>query len=281
MDRRRTNIRILRETMQILEKGSYEKNGKKVILQLSRNEMEKAVVFLPENLPDPAAAPAGCTSKTVFECLNDDSFSAGIRLLSEGEDQKVLVLNFANAFNPGGGVRHGASAQEESLCRCSSLLLSLESDIACLYYAYNEEHAGNMGSDAMILNPYVEVIRDKNCELLEQTKVLSVLTCAAPNLMFGLEGLTEDQYKEVFYGRIRKIVETAAALGYRKLVLGAFGCGAFLNDPELTAGFFDRAFREFKAGEKRADDCFEKVVFAVLDHSENLENFRSFSRFFG
>ena len=39
--------------------------------------------------------------------------------------QRVCVHNFASASNPGGGVTKGASAQEECLCRCSSLYFCL------------------------------------------------------------------------------------------------------------------------------------------------------------
>lgn len=77
-------------------------------------------------------------------CENMDSYTLARKqmetadiLLSKGH-QPVLVLNLANPVNPGGGVRRGARAQEEDLCRKSSLLLSLESDTAQAYYNYNQ-----------------------------------------------------------------------------------------------------------------------------------------------
>ena len=39
--------------------------------------------------------------------------------------ERVCVHNFASATNPGGGVTKGSSAQEECLCRCSTLYFCL------------------------------------------------------------------------------------------------------------------------------------------------------------
>ena len=40
--------------------------------------------------------------------------------------KKVCVLNFASATNPGGGVTKDSSAQEEAICRCSTLYANLK-----------------------------------------------------------------------------------------------------------------------------------------------------------
>jgi len=139
----------------------------------------------------------------------------------------ILVLNLANPVNPGGGVRNGALAQEEDLCRKSSLLLSLEGKAAAPYYAYNQSLHTYMGSDAVIIHPQVEVIKDERGNLLPETAVVAVMTCAAPNLIDGMEGMSQAQYEEMLLTRITGMLKVAAHLGYRRLVLGAFGCGAF------------------------------------------------------
>ena len=121
MDRRRQNKTILRDTLDVLYTGKGP-DGKDYPLGLTLEQMKKAVVLMQDTpLPDERLREP-LTSKTVFECINTDSFSAALEMMKDiPEEEKVLVLNFANAFHPGGGVRRGASAQEEDLCRKSSL----------------------------------------------------------------------------------------------------------------------------------------------------------------
>lgn len=272
---------VLHETLDILRKGEYERGGRTVKLKLAKEEMENAYVLLPGREIVSAVTAAPSAGRTVYEVINTDSFSAARSLMKDPETTgKVLVLNFANAFHPGGGVRSGASAQEEDLCRCSSLLLSLEGNAARPYYEFNRRNADQMGTDGIIFHPAAEIIRDGNYRLLEETEVVSVLTCAAPNIRDGLHGRTEDEYRELFYQRIVRILQAAAAFGCRDLVLGAFGCGAFCNDAGLTAGLFARALRAFAFDGKTSDECFRKVVFAVLDRTDSQYNFRQFSQVF-
>ena len=99
-----------------------------------------------------------------------DSFSLALSYDIGFEDEdRILVLNLANPVNPGGGVRKGAKAQEEDLCRKSSLLVSLEGKNALTYYEYNRSLHTYMGSDAIIIHPHVEVFKDENGELLEDS----------------------------------------------------------------------------------------------------------------
>ena len=100
-------------------------------------------------------------------CKNIDSFSMAQYqyetfnyFLSKNKEKRVLVLNLANPVNPGGGVRNGARAQEEDLCRKSSLLFLLESHSAKRYYVYNKSLHTYLGSDTIILTPNVEIIKD-------------------------------------------------------------------------------------------------------------------------
>ena len=283
---RNDNIELLNETLAVLQRGAYERGGRTVTLRTDRSRRRQAVVLLPDDLraleksrPRETVRAAG---RCRYGCANTDSFTAALRLAAEadGGATPVLVLNFANPVNPGGGVRYGARAQEEDLCRKSSLLESLESEAAEAYYRYNRDLHTNMGSDALILSPAVEVIRDDAGALLEETVIVSVLTCAAPMVTSGTEGLTQLQYRELLFRRITGLLQCAAAYGYDKLVLGAWGCGAFGNDAALMSDLFFQALKELRCCGMTEKDLFRRVEFAVLDRTAMQYNFRQFERNF-
>ena len=187
---------------------------------------------------------------------------------------EVLVLNFANAVSPGGGVTRGARAQEEDLCRKSTLYVSLKSSEASCYYTYNRKHYSNMGTDSMVLSPYVEVFKDEKGNYLQESAVVSVLSCAAPMVLFG-KWTSMKRYREILYRRICAIIKCAVVNGYKFLVLGAWGCGDFGNDPKLISDLFYDAFQTIGTSD------FEIVEFAVLCKSERSRNFTAFSERFG
>lgn len=283
------NIQMLEETMNILKSGKYIKNGKTVRTKLSRPQLEECHVYLPEDVHDIANRTDfkhvhSLGGRIGINCHNIDSF--GMAQEEEGDrwlfsnDKNILVLNFANPVNPGGGVRRGARAQEEDLCRKSSLLFSLESECAQKYYTYNRSLHTYMGSDAIILTPNVEVIRDVHGELLDETMVVSVMTCAAPMLRQDVERIREEEYQELFYNRICGMLKCAAYWGYKVLVLGAFGCGAFGNDAKIVSDLFYKALKEFRYDGMGAKDFFRRIDFAVLDKTPTQYNFKEFSRNF-
>ena len=166
------NIAMLQDTLDILEQGYYLLGEKKVELKLSKEEMREIDVYLPGEI------------QVISE--SRDSFSLAIEktkdacTLPERNEKPVLVLNLANSVNPGGGVRRGATAQEEDLCRKSSILLSLESPDAAAYYNYNKSLRTYMGSGAVMITPQVEIIKDERGKLLPESVIVSVMTCAAP-----------------------------------------------------------------------------------------------------
>lgn len=288
---RDNNVKMLQDTLEIMKKGSYEVNGKTVKLKLSKEEMETVYVLLPENVRD-------IENRTDFEhifylgsrcsheCENVDSFTAarkqymGLNPTAKKDSKPVLVLNLANPVHPGGGVRRGARAQEEDLCRKSSLLLSLESKKASEYYDYNRSLHTYMGSDAMIFTPQVEIIRDENGNLLDDTVVVAVLTCAAPMVNQGKEGLSEAQYQDMVYQRIVGMLKCAAYFGYKYLVLGAWGCGAFGNDAHVISDLFYKALKEFNYDGMGESSFFWHIHFAVLDRTAEQYNFKEFCRNF-
>lgn len=285
------NLTMLQDTLSILEKGSYQLAGRTIPLKLTRKGQEAVEVFLPEDIQKICQKKdfqhVHVIGRCGYGCENADSFSLARKRieqfsfhLKQKGAKPVLVLNFANPVNPGGGVRGGAKAQEEDLCRKSSLLVSLESAKASAYYAYNRALDTNMGSDAVMIHPLVEIIKDETGALLPDSVIVAVMTCAAPMLRYGLEGMTQEQYEELMYRRIIGMLKVAAYLGYQHLILGAFGCGAFKNDARVVSDIFYKALKEFDFDGMKENDMFRRIDFAVMDHSEDQYNFKEFSRNF-
>ena len=289
---RSENIQMLFDTLGVCDQGFYEKDGQRVKLKLSPTEMRSVRVFLPDEIAALADYKdfqhVHVMGRCGHGCENMDSFSLARKRYEDcsymftGKDAKeILVLNLANPVNPGGGVRKGARAQEEDLCRKSSLLLSLESRNARKYYEYNRSLNTYMGSDAIIITPKVEIIKDENGNLLDESVVVAVMTCAAPCLTNGMEGLSQKQYESMVYNRIVGMLRCAAYMGYRNLVLGAFGCGAFGNDARIVSDLFYRALKEFDFDGMKEKDMFRRIDFAVLSRGAEQYNYHEFYRNFG
>lgn len=284
------NINMLNDTMAIMDRGYYEVNGKRVNLKLSEKERKEIFVFLPKDVKrisdNKDFQHVHVMGRIGVGCVNMDSYSLAIKRYSDcsymfsKKSKPILVLNLANPVNPGGGVRRGSKAQEEDLCRKSSLLLSLESLEASVYYKYNKSLNTYMGSDAVMITPQVEIIKDENGDLLDESVIVSVMTCAAPMLRDGMEGLTDQEYRDMVYGRITGMLKVAAHLGYEVLILGAFGCGAFSNDAHVVSDLFYKALKEFDYDGMKAKDFFRRIDFAVLSRSADQYNYKEFARNF-
>lgn len=293
------NKQILDEALGIIEKKSYFVNDEQVLLKLSDEQMKQVEVYLPERIMEIQAtvdkiAENSKTGKCKITCDDFDTFTMARKmsrqygLTGESNDKKCLVLNFANPTHPGGGVRNGAKAQEEDLCRCSTLLPSLESEKAREYYEYNyankriTKEGNDYGTSALMLTPNVEIFRNRRGELLDATTVVAVVTSAAPIMHKNwLEDSYAKEYCNIIYKRISAILTCAAHYGYRHLVLGAWGCGAFHNDPDVVAPMFARVLREFTYAGKKTDDLFERISFAVPYSERNPDNYLAFEEVFG
>ncbi|HEY8505080.1 MAG TPA: TIGR02452 family protein, partial [Gemmataceae bacterium] len=191
--------------------------------------------------------------------------------------QTVCCLNFASAKNPGGGFLGGSQAQEESLARATGLY-------ACIarvagYYAANRACGTALYTDHMIHSPAVPVFRGDDNELLPEPYLVSILTAPAVNAgaLRRNEPHNLDRIAPVMSGRIEKLLSLALVHGHAALVLGAWGCGVFRNDPAAVAGWF----AEHLTGDGRFRDVFDTVVFAVLDTSADGEVIRPFADRFG
>lgn len=207
----------------------------------------------------------------------DTTFHCAKGLIEDGK--KTAVLNFANAYNPGGGVKNGASAQEEALCRCSNLYEALTvSYMIRHYYKWNQKNTGDMGSDRIIYSPNITVFKsdDEIPEMLTDWFKVDVISCAAPYYdSQKKKPVSKEKLEEVFMNRIRNILEVSIANEVDYLILGAFGCGAFNNPPQLVA----KVFRKLLVDQRYAA-YFEKVIFAIKKTGDVCQNYEAFRTVF-
>ena len=260
------NIAIGNETVRITNEGKYSLNGKEIVLP--DVDFEDVIVISPEDGEDLLADKLTDYKKDAMcaiSVVNMDSYQAGRRY------DKALVMNFANAHNPGGGFKLGANAQEEALCRCSTLYASITSRAASKMYIHNNTHPNVVESDYMLISPNVVVFRDEKYNFLEEPVLLGVVTVPAPNrygaAMFASDVVIED----AFTRRIRIMLAAAAKYGYKNVILGAWGCGAFGNSPKKVAEYFRRVVIDEEYGK-----CFDEICFAIYgdENGKNITAFR-------
>ncbi len=229
------------------------------------------------------------TENTVISVSGDRSYQAAMRLRKENPTAKIAVMNFANAFHAGGGVTKGSSAQEESLCRTSTLYpLLYRRTLRDSYYQHHKDLNTPKASDALI---YTEgVIICKTDEDLpkrmaqEDWVTVDVITIAAPDLRDKsnihaplVNGGTYMNDAELFGYHVKRAIHMlscAAAKGAEILVLGAFGCGAFQNNPEVVARAYKIVLQEFPK-------VFKQIEFAVYCPPQGSHNYDVFKRVFG
>ncbi|MCD7807828.1 MAG: TIGR02452 family protein [Erysipelotrichaceae bacterium] len=274
--KRQRNIQILDDTLDIIEKGSYIKDNQEVQLHSSYEDLKKIQVFLPDDIDSLSKIERKNNTNCTYNCENVDALTLAKNINQNLDNHdKVLVLNLASATEPGGRTRKGASAQEENLCQRTSLLLSLESDDAKKYYEYNKSLKTRMGSNAIMISPNVEVIKDTSFALLDEPFEIAVMSCGAPMIRLGLEGMSQEEYEALLYKRIQGMLVVAASQNYHHLILGAFGCGVYGNDAAIVSDMFYKVIQDFNSNQ-----IFESIDFAVLCNPKKDYNYQEFSRNF-
>ncbi|MER5483611.1 TIGR02452 family protein [Streptomyces sp. NPDC002812] len=264
---------IARENAEIVAAGGYRtRSGRQVSLAAAVAEAKAGTRIYGPNRVIPGEPDGRNAHRTAVEVTGESSTVAARRLAGElGEHPgtaSVAVLNFASARNPGGGYVRGAKAQEEALCRASALYETLLE--APEYYEIHRAEVSTFYTDRVIHSPGVPVFRDDRGDLLDTPFRAGFLTSPAPNAG-TIRRQEPDRVPEIPAALARRaelVLEVAALHGYRGLVLGAWGCGVFMNDPAQVA----EAFRGLLAG--RFAGVFERVVFGVLDRKpETRETF--------
>lgn len=191
---------------------------------------------------------------------NSDCMVTAERLSKLG---RTCMLNMASYKHPGGGVKKGSMAQEEELSRRSNMMdgLSLhESDYP-------------LDKDDLIYLQDVTFFKDGNYQIIEEFDC-DVITIAAVNLN-GLD--MPNDYHELMQNKIRSIFINAYENECKNIVVSAFGCGVFKNDPTYVATTFANIMHELNVKYR-----FDNVAFAIInDHNADNNNYKIFKDIIG
>lgn len=180
---------------------------------------------------------------------------------------ECVILNMASSFKPGGGVIKGAKAQEEDLCRRSNLYPSL------LHF----EDKYPIPKFGGIYTKDIQVFRSVGqYNLLHEPFFCSCISFPGIKLEDPANIGNEEKFMINLKGKIRGILRIAVLKKHGKLVLGALGCGAYKNPPDLVA----KAFKEVLE-EKEFEGRFEEICFAILpDRKGGDKNKKEFLKVF-
>jgi uncharacterized protein (TIGR02452 family) len=254
---------LARETLAVLANGRYEGPAGPVNFGEAQRAAEAgSQLYRPADAADllrELTWPAGPLAEV--RVYGATTLEAATRLATEFS--RVGLLNFASARNPGGGFLGGSQAQEESLARSSGLYPCLSLTQFAEMYAYNSQAACTaLYSDYLIYSPGVPVLRYDNGQWRQQPLLLDIITSPAVNagaLARNAPSLLP-QLEPTMRQRLRLVLAAAARHGVEALVLGAWGCGVFANDPAQIAQLFAEALAE-----PNIRGRFRRIDFAVFD----------------
>lgn len=245
-------IKLGMTAVEAIHAGRYQtRDGRTVVW---RDAIDAAVQQKKSLPPDSALS---ITDRALFEVTriqttNETTLGAARRLADQ--NLRPLALNFASGIHPGGGFLRGARAQEENLCRSSALYQTLVDDPM---YDDHRTRSQPDSTDWAILSPDVPVFRADDGTELGDYWLLSFIACAAPVATRVGQPLAGNLLRK----RIHRVLSIARAFEYDTLVLGAWGYGAFGNDPARTARDFREALESDFAG------AFSRITFAITDWS--------------
>ncbi|AFY91710.1 TIGR02452 family protein [Chamaesiphon minutus] len=267
------------ETLSILKAGKYINSVGKTVEFMAAQQMavKKTVLYPPQQSSALLAQPAAGTfdRQPTIEVTSETTQVAAQRLVQSEGCHDLVLLSFASARNPGGGFINGAKAQEEDLARCSGIYPCLLTQPA--YYDANRQGESLLYTDNVIYSPNVPWIRIRNRELIDDIFLASVITAPAPNAGQALrrDPTCGDEIVATLRRRAGIVLAIARDNGHRSLLLGAWGCGVFGNDPSMVADAFGQWLSD-----PRFLGCFDRVVFAIYTSKSNVDTLTAFQQRF-
>jgi len=262
-------IDLANETLEILRVGEYRVGDVAVSLQTDLQNCRSLTQLWAADL-HMQYLPHHTFASTTIEVVQESTLQSAERLTRTTTDgRNVGILNFASAKNPGGGWLRGTTTQEETLARSSGLYHSL-TKYQKEFYDHHRVVEDAIYSDALIMSPMCPVFRNHYDVLLVRPYKINIVTCAAPNLRALREQGRTTSVFHVLQQRIYRILEAFTFIDSNTLVLGAWGCGVFDNDPVDVA----RIFRYCLCDNGPYHHHFAHVCFSIVDDGPNLRAFR-------
>jgi len=266
---RDSRARIAQETVSISKRGCYIFNG--VEKRLTPDDLYLLwEPFDMDGMCIDSIEHEGLYAGEIFlhsESVIDTIFNLQSRSI---DGNKVGVLSFASAKNPGGGFLNGSMAQEEALAYCSNLYESIkDSDL----YAINARCKSTTYTDTAI-TCRVSFFRTSDFELVDIPYDVNIVTCPAVNMSRVRPDMI-DEAKRVMVDRMSKIIALMINRGYEYIILGAYGCGVFRNDPKDIASTW-----HYLLVERNLRTYFKEIYFSIYEVPPD-RNTREFSRVFG
>lgn len=258
---------IATDTLQSLEQGYFHTStGEQINIKEKQDFAVQNTITYSPSMTDELLqnrTVQALETPTEIEVTNKTSLNATRRLISEGHTD-VLCLNFASARNAGGGFLGGSQAQEESIARATGLYPCLLQ--APDYYDTNRKIKSCFYTDYMIYSPKVPILKDEEGNYLDAIVTASFITAPAVNtgVVKRREPKKMKKVGEVMKRRIEKVLAIALEHGHETIVLGAWGCGVFQNDPNDMARYFKEAI------EGKFANQFRKITFAIYASNERF-----------
>lgn len=188
------------------------------------------------------------------------------------------VLNMANAYVPGGGYLQGLIAQEENMFRRTDCHFTININHLDTNGYYKKEIVDLI--NGVNGNVYLDTNKPRICirgqELREREDLGYIwlsedeifpfyeMRSAAIDLRSGEKFSEEECFK-----RIIAQFNTLKKLNIKHVVLGAHGCGAFLNPPEKVAEIYKKVIQDFIHD-------FHVISFAIFNAGYGPDNYSIF-----
>lgn len=262
---------LAKENLAIFAEGSYLARGERIDIHKPIEQAKRNAYFVSakEQLPLTSLPIRKGEIEVVAEMTTTAMLNSSNRIGS-------LALNFASAKTPGGGWENGSLAQEESIAYRTAMVPVLQ-EFQHQYYDYNRAHLNSgLYNSNMIVSPGVPMFRGDSYELIP-IKECDILTCAAVNCRVAQrQGISSERIETEMKKRVARIIAVAVSAQFPELILGAFGCGVFGNDPEYVASLFKTILVDKEFAKK-----FDHITFAIKGNpKDSRDSYSIFKKIF-